>query len=336
MKPHYPVRVLSSFIYGDEDIPYQKMGRDNRWFHGFTKSLLRHRLSLSDFDIQFISAPRTTDGMTNIAAQFEAQRVRLIICPGTDTAVRWARANQSIATLYFGAHPENNGLEIIEQPNIGGVRLNLPLIWNRANFSLLKELVPHLEAVFVPLNLTSEFAFPNVRANYRMFRQLNKGFWIPDHATYIGHRSVTMLAETIGCRYCEGPYLNLEELAHGLDEIPADGRSAVIGFNDTALMEGAVALILDATKEGGVPLFWVNNPAIVKTGGVADFSSDFESVGRLLGDMAVRILVEKATMDDISFAADPGQCFTLNLVRCVELGLTVSDHVISRFHKVQR
>jgi hypothetical protein len=327
------LRVLSSFIYGDENIPHRRMGRDNRWFHGFTKSLVRHGLSLSALDIAFVPAPQTDAAMAALSARFEAENVTLVICPGTDAVVRWARANGRIATLYFGAHPENNGLEIVEQPNIGGVRLNLPLVWNVKNFSLLKELMPELDRIYVPLNLTSEFAFPNVRANFRLFRRLRQGFWIPDQSTYIGHRSLNMLASAIGCSFHEGPYMDCAELARGLDEIPDDGRSAVVGFNDTALMDGAVNAILHAAGARRLALFWVNNPPIVKAGGVADFSSDFEQVGRVLGDMAVRIL-QGADMAEIALAPDPGERFTLNLNRCRDLGIAVTDAVRGRFHAV--
>ena len=336
MKSRHAVRVLSSFIYGDEAIPHQRMGRDNRWFHGFTKGLLKNGLNLSSLDIRFVRAPFTQGAMSNIAAEFKSENVRLVICPGTDAVIRWKRANVSIATLYFGAHPENNGLELLEQPNIGGVRLNLPLIWSMKNFSLLKELMPRLQRIYIPINLTSEFAFPNVRVNYAIFRRLNRGFWIPGHETYIGHRSVTALADAIGCQYFEGPYSDLTELTKGLAEIPLNWQSAIVGFNDSALMNGSVNVFLETSAINDLPLFWINNASIVRTGGVADFSSDFQKIGYLLGEMAARLLAAGTKSQEISFAPDPGELFTLNLARCQQLGITVTEQLASRFHRVVR
>jgi ABC-type uncharacterized transport system substrate-binding protein len=332
MASDYSVRVLSSFIFDDETIPHRAMGRQNRWFHGFIRSLVRQGYGLGNFDVQFVAAPRLADGMAQLSRQFESAGVGLVICPGTDAAIRWARANATIPTVYFGAHPENNGLELIEQTNICGIRLNLPLMWKGENFAILKRLMPDLKHVFMPLNLDSEFAFPNVRTNFQLFRRRNEGFWIPDQSTYIGHRSGNMLAWAFGCSYREGPFVGCDELARGLAEIPADGSSAIVGFNDVALADGAVNAVLDAARRRALALFWINNVPIVEAGGVADFSSDFESIGYLLGTIATRILVRHDRPSDIGLVSDPGERFTLNLARCRTLGIAVDAEIRNRFH----
>ena len=33
----YRVRVVSLYIYEREDVPHRRMGRENRWFHGFVR-----------------------------------------------------------------------------------------------------------------------------------------------------------------------------------------------------------------------------------------------------------------------------------------------------------
>ena len=273
------------------------------------------------------------DEVASLSQAFTEDSVDLVICAGADSVIRWAKVNNTIPTFYFGAHPENNGLDIIQQENITGVRLNLPLIWCFRNFSLLRELMPELENIYIPLNLGSEFAFPNIRVNYQLFRELRKEYWIIGQSPYIGHRSVHFLAERLGCQYYEGPYLTLEELEECLDQMNLE-RSAIVGFNDTVLLDGAVNLILHFVRQKAIPLFWVNNLPIVEAGGIADFSSDFESVGKLLGAMSLRLLRDKTPVQEIGYQTDPGEKFGINLRRCEELSITVSPQLLDRFHTI--
>ena len=329
----YRVRVVSSYIYEQSEAPYASMGRRNKWVKGFVSALIDERASLSDFDLQFQQLPRPLDEVSAVSQTFMADNVELVICAGTDSIVRWAQVNNTIPTFYFGAHPENNGLDIIEQENITGVRLNLPLVWCFQNFSLLNEFIPQLENIYMPLNLGSEFAFPNVRVNYQLFRAKEKERWIAGESSYTGHRSIHFLAERIGCQYYEGPYLTLEELEQCLDQMNPE-RSVIVGFNDTVLLDGAVNLILSFVRKKTMPLFWVNNLPIIEAGGVADFSSDFESVGKLLGVMSLRLLRDNIPVQEIKYQADPGEKFGINLKVCEELSITVSPQLLGRFHTI--
>lgn len=329
----YCVRVVSSYIYEQSDAPYASMGRQNKWVKGFVSVLIEKEASLSDFDLRFKQLPRPMDEVAALSEAFIADNVELVICAGTDSIVRWAKVNNTIPTFYFGAHPENNGLDIIEQENITGVRLNLPLVWCFQNFSFLKELVPKLENIYIPLNLGSEFAFPNIRVNYQLFRELRNEVWITGKSSYIGHRSIHFLAERLGCQYYEGPYLTLEELEECLSQMNPK-HSALVGFNDTVLLDGAVDLILRFVKRKAIPLFWVNNFPIIEAGGVADFSSDFESVGKLLGAMGLQLLRDKIPVQEIKYQADPGEKFSINLKGCEELSIAVSPQLLGRFHTI--
>lgn len=334
MTTKYRVRVLSSYIYADGDLAYAQMGRRNRWVNGFVTSLVRQRSGLREFDLQFQRTPRTQEELVKIVEEWHADGVQLVICPGTDSAVRLAEVNDRIPMLYFGAHPENNGLELLNRPNVSGVRLNLPLIWSYAdNFAMLKELMPNLERVYFALNLDSEFAFPNVKVLYRSFKQKQQGFWIDGASPYIGYRSVSFLAERAGIRYFEGPYGPIQELEQGLRE--ADLRNAaLVGFNDTVLNEGATDVLLKFSKTHEVPLFWVNNPSVIERFGVADFSSDFEAVGRVIGTLALDVLREGKPINTIPLQEDPGALRTLNLKRARELGLEVSAATRAKFSEV--
>src|SRR5262249_7711610 len=116
MAPPFRVRVLSSYIYGQQNVPHREMGRVNRWFHGFVKSLTRHGLGTSDFDLEFVRLPPASE-IGELADRFTRQAVQLVICAGTDAVLRWSASERRIPTLYFGAHPENHGLEVITQEN---------------------------------------------------------------------------------------------------------------------------------------------------------------------------------------------------------------------------
>jgi hypothetical protein len=331
------VRVLSSYIYEGDEGPFSSMGRRNRWFHGFVAGLVRQGSSLNDLQLDFVRLPADAAGVEAVHRECLDQQVELVICAGTDAIMRWARVCRDIPSLYFGAHPENNGLEVIRQPNISGVRLNLPLIWSYRNFSLLRDLVPNLRAVYIPLNLESEFAFPNVRAAYTEARRHGREPWIPGSSGFIGHRGVHFLAERLGCDYYEGPYASVDELMDGL---AAAGRmglegAAFVGFNDTVLMEHAANRFREWCLDNGAALFWVNNWPIIAAGGVADFSSHFEEVGKLLSTQALAILRDGRPVGEVAFAEDPGERFSLNLRRCAELSLEVSDAVRARFQTVQ-
>src|SRR5579871_163921 len=296
------------------------MGKRNRWFHGFVASLIEHGLSLQDVETGFRSLGRTVSDVAATYQECKAAGIDLAICAGTDSAIRWARACPDVPSLYFGAHPENNGLELTDQRNVAGVRLNLPLVWSFDNFKLLSSLIPGLRAVYVPVNLLSEFCFPNVRAAYRQHRRATSDFWIPGTSPWIGHRSVQFLCDRLGCQYYEGPYESTEQLIAELTKLdPRD--CAFIGFNDTVLMDGTANGLLEWAKKESAALFWVNNWPIIAAGGVADFSSHFEAVGKILGRQAVAILRDKKTPQEIGFAADPGQRLSLNLRRCAELSL---------------
>lgn len=339
MSHPYQLRVISSYIYQQDGnkstLPHGQMGRENRWFHGFVKSLVLEGSGLSEFNVQFKRLPAEMKGVKEISAQFIKEDVPMVICAGTDSAVRWARVNQTIPTLYFGAHAENNGLELIEQENISGIRLNLPLIWKFRNFVLLKELLPNLKQIYFPTYYWSEFAFPNVRANYKLFRNQKTGSWIPGPSTYYGNRSVFFLAERLGCMSYECPFTSLEELEKVLGEIPPGLENAVVGFNDSLLLDGAVNVYLKMVRQLNLPLFWVNNFPIIKAGGVADFSSDFEQVGQLLAKLCLRILRDGVPISEVPFQPDPGETFGLNMIRCRELSINVPGELKKRFQLVK-
>src|SRR5262249_13298171 len=201
---------------------------------------------------------------------------------------------------------ENHGLEVITQENVSGVRLNLPLIWRFENFSLLEALLPEVRDVYIPLNLRSEFAFPGVRANYDRSRRQSAATWIDAPSSALGYRSVSFLADRLGCRYHEGPFGDLVELERLLRDVTPGTTTALVGFNDFILLDGALDVLLEAVRTRELPLFWINNVPIVKAGGVADFSSDFEKVGERLGEMSVSILKDGVAVGEIPFADDPG------------------------------
>jgi ABC-type uncharacterized transport system substrate-binding protein len=332
MAGRYCVRILSSYIYEHEDVPHRDMGRKNRWFHGFVRSLTRNGSSLNAFDIEFVRLPPPPARLSDIADRFDREGVQLLICAGTDAVVRWLSAGLKIPVLYFGAHPENHGLDVLTRGHITGVRLNLPLVWNFENFSLVRELLPEVRDVFIPLNLDSPFAFPDVRANYELFRRQHQSPWITGPSSHLGYRSVYFLAARLDCRYHEGPFATIAELDRCLDDIPAGPTSAVVGFNDLVLLEGALDRVLTIVRDRGLPLFWVNNANIVRAAGVADFSSDFEKVGERLGEMCLRIVRDNASVRAVPFATDQGERFSLNLRRCSELGLAPGEHTRQRFH----
>jgi len=330
----YRVRVLSSYIYShDEHIPHRDMARDNRWFHGFTKSVLRRGSGLADFDIQFLRLPPPPSSFPDVVDRVLQDNAHLVICAGVDAVTRWAPVSDDIPTVYFGGHPENHGLDVLARPNVTGVRLNLPVIWSFENFSIIRDLLPGVREIFVPVSPLLSFA-PS-RANYRAFRRQRRDPWISGPSSFIGFRSLYFLADRLGCRYHEGPFADLDELASSLRVITPGTTTALVVFNDTVLLAGAVNVLLEIVRERGLALFWVNNWPIARAGGVADFSSDFEKAGGLLGEMAMKILRDSAPIDTIPFCEDPGERFGLNLRRCAELGITVRDEVRARFHAVQ-
>lgn len=332
MARRFCVRVLSSYIYEREDVPHREMGRKNRWFHGFVKSLTRGGSGLQEFDVDFVRLPQPPASLASLVERFDREGVQLLICAGTDAVLRWLSTGRNTPVLYFGAHPENHGLDVITRAHVTGVRLNLPLIWNFENFSIVRELLPAVRDVFIPLNLDSPFAFPDVRANYDLFRRQHRSPWITAPSSHIGYRSVYFLAARLDCRYHEGPFASLEELGRCLLDIPSGPTSAVVGFNDLLLLDGALERVLTIVRERDLPLFWVNNPAIVGAGGIADFSSDFEKVGEQLGEMCLAIVRDKVPVCDVPFATDRGERFGLNPRRCAELGITPGDATRKRFH----
>jgi hypothetical protein len=334
MTPPFRVRVLSSYIYDRENVPHRQMGRDNRWFHGFVRSLTRNGSGLHDFDLEFVRLPHPPATLEEMVHAFVRRGVQLVICPGTDAVLRWSEVCRDIPTFYFGAHPENHGLEVTTQRHVSGIRLNLPLIWSFQNFSLIRALLPDVRDVFIPLNLSSPFAFPGVRANYELSRRRQRPAWITGPSGHLGYRSVYFLASQLGCRYHEGPFADLAELSGMLREIPSGTASALVGFNDLLLCDEALDLVLKIVRDRHLPLFWINNVPIVKAGGVADFSSDFEKVGERLGDMSLQLLRDDVSIGAIPFADDPGERFTLNLQQCEQLRITVGEETRKRFHRI--
>ncbi len=333
----YRVRVLSSYIISDDDLAYAHMGRRNRWVNGFVSSLVRNRSGLREFDLQFHRTPADRAGVEALVEQWRREGVDLAICPGTDSALRLAEANDGLPMIYFGAHPENNGLELLDREEIVGVRLNLPLIWSHAdNFALLRQIMPRLKRLYFALNMASEFAFPNVRVVYRTFRASGTGFWIPGDHPCLGYRSVAFLAEREGLQYYEGPYNHADELVAGLEQADLED-AALVGFNDTVLNQAATDRLLEFSDRRGVPLVWVNNPSVIERYGVADFSSDFEGVGRIVGTLALSILRDGISPGQLGLQADPGVRRTLNLARAQALGFgPYPEDLLARFHTVVR
>lgn len=336
MSDKYKVTVVSNYIYEpDPDKPYAKMGKKNRWINGFVTGLIRHKSGLSEFDLEFVALPAEAAGVRAIASQLVEQGCQLTICPGTDGAIRWSRANETIPTLYFGAHPDNHGLELIHRPNYGGVRLNLPLIWDWERFHLLKQVLPNAKRLYVPLNLKSEFAFPGIRTVFGLHRARNESIWIPGGSPYTAYRGVHFMCERLGLEYFEGPYASPEELKNALGEVPSGPETIVLGFNDTLLMPGAPEVLFEHIRANDLPLAWVNNAAIIGVEGVMDFSSDFEKIGRRLADMALGILRDGKSMDDVGYDPDPGVRSLLNTIRLDALGVTVDEETRKAFSHVQ-
>lgn len=325
------IRVLSSYIYRKGSGPHEEMGKENKWFNGFVKQLVRNGYSLNDVDVNFVSLSSNRENDINVKRRFNDEGVSLVICPGTDAVVRWSKIESSIPTMYFGAHPENNGLELSRQINVCGVRLNLPLIWSSKNFSIIKKVLPGVDALYCPLNLESEFAFDNVRELFNAYRQRNDKSWIPHGSHYIGHRSISFLAEGIGCHYHEAPFIGLDEFKKALNAIPTSRNVAIIGFNDIALLPGAVNSIEKYVTENDIPLLWINNSPIISACGVVDYSSDFYRVGIKIGEIALKILTENATPNSIGLVEDQGEKTAINLKRCAELGIKVPEDVVALF-----
>lgn len=330
----YRVRVLSSYIFDRDAGPFHAMGLQSRWLQGFAGELLRQGLSLKDFALDFVRLPDHPAEVAAAHRDVKEQEVDLVICAGVDAIIRWSRACHDVPTLAYGGFPENNGLEVFSQPNIAGMRLNLPLVWSNETFSLVKALLPGLSAVYVPINFRSESAVPGVAAAFSEFRRRSTEFWIPGTSGYCGFRSFKFLVECSGCEYFEGPYTSVTELLlRGLTTFPAE-RAAIIGFNDSVLAPYVANTLLRWCREHEAPLVWVNCWPVVKAGGIADFSDDFKEVGTRLATQALRILRDKEPVSEIGFDADLGQRFSLNLRRCAELGLEVEPTVRSRFHVV--
>jgi hypothetical protein len=336
MTDKYKVSVISSYIYEpDPDKPYAKMGKRNRWINGFITGLIRNESGLSEFELDFVPLPADPKEVEGTSARLVEQGCQLAICPGTDGAIRWSRVNKTIPTLYFGAHPDNHGLELIHQENVAGVRLNLPLIWDWECFRLLKQVLAMAKRLYVPLNLNSEFAFPGIRAVYGLYRARNESLWIPGGSPYTGYRAVHFLCQRLGIEYFEGPYTSPEELDKGLAELEPGPQSIVLGFNDTLLMPGAPEVLFQHTRADDLPLVWVNNAAIVSAEGVMDFSSDFERIGRILAGLALMILRDGKSIDEVGYHPDPGVRSLLNTVRLAALGVAVDEATRKAFSNVQ-
>jgi len=334
MNGPYRVRVLSSYIYDDEGLTFSHMGRRNRWVNGFVTTLVKRGSGLREFDLRFQRAPAGAQALADLAQQWQTDDVHLVICPGTDSALRYVQSGATIPMLYFGAHPENNGLQELDLPHVAGVRLNLPLVWSfKDSFSLLTELVPGLQRIYFTINLASEFAFPNARALYRDFRQKSDSFWIDDASSHIGYRSWAFLADRAGLRYHEGPFASADELRAGLAAADLQD-AAIVGLNDTVLNEDATEALLRFCEERSVPLFWVNNPAIVERVGIADFSSDFEAVGRVIGNLALDVLRDGRPIGGIPLQDDPGVRRTLNVRRARQLGVEIPAATRTKFSEI--
>jgi ABC-type uncharacterized transport system substrate-binding protein len=332
--PPYKVLVLSSYIYDEANAnPYAKMGRRNGWFKGFVKSLVLRGSGLREFDVRFQATPADDGELTALTAALGPDNTHVVICPGTDSALRVARFLKHVPMIYFGAHPESNGMELLLQPNVTGVRLNLPLIWSLENFGLLKAAVPNLKRVYFPLNTRSAFGFDNVRQAYRSHRAEGGDFWIPGASPWTGYRSLHLMASALGIEYFEGPYESAQALAEGLEHsIPED--SIYVGFNDSVLDDQATAQLLRFVERKRALLCWVNNPGIIEHLGFADFSSDFEAVGRSVGALALRIARDGESPKDIPLQPDPGQRLLLNLRTAALHGLAVPGDVVSKFDEI--
>ncbi|MCX4243003.1 type 1 periplasmic-binding domain-containing protein [Paraliomyxa miuraensis] len=336
MTDKYKVSVVSNYIYEpDPDKPYAKMGKKNRWINGFVTGLIRNKSGLSEFELDFIRLPEDPAEVASMAARLREQGCQLTICPGTDGAIRWSRANEAIPTLYFGAHPDNHGLELVHQRNFAGVRLNLPLIWEWERFRLLTQVLPMARRLYVPLNLNSEFAFPGIRTVYGLHRARNESMWIPGGSPYLGYRGVYFMCQRLGIDYFEGPYTSPEELDAGLATIERGPESIVLGFNDTLLMPGAPEVLFRHTRASELPLAWVNNAAIISAEGVMDFSSDFQRIGQVLAGLALMILRDGKSMDEVGYHPDPGVRSLLNTVRLEALGVSVDEAMRKAFDDVQ-
>jgi putative ABC transport system substrate-binding protein len=308
-------------------------GRQTRRVRAFLDGLEEGGLREGrDFELVLVDEeerPRMAEAVRRLLAA----GVDLIHAIGTPNAVAAARASASVPVVYYGAHPEGIADDVCSAPNVTGRIFALPLTSGYKSFRFLRSFLPRVRAVWTPFFEGTVFVRPEMREIHRAARERSGGrrVWLRGGNGPVGFRTLAGLAYVIDVEYRELVYSDSEELRRGLGEVdPATG--VLMPYNESFHCPGAIAALVEATAELGLPVIWNNNAQVVSLGVLSGIGADWELLGRQSGETAARILAGTPP-SEIPRQRHAEQVAWLNLDVAGRLGLDFDDAVLGYFDR---
>lgn len=266
------------------------------------------------YDVQTVIADPAKE--QQILEQFVADEVDLIFAFATEAALAAKAATQGTDIPVVFAHAGLEGNDLVEgvrQPggNITGTRFPGPVNTVK-RFEFLLELVPQAKRVYITYN-------ENYPANQASLEALRPA------------------ASSLGIILVEDPLTSVEEIQANLQARAASddiGMDAILIMpDDLSQSPAGWPLIAEFAAEHNVPIGGAA-PFTADTGALFSYVPEFFEVGQLAAPLADKVL--KGTPAGTIPVATPEDRLRLNYKRAQELGITVSESLLSRAAEIIR
>jgi putative ABC transport system substrate-binding protein len=124
---------------------------------------------------------------------------------------------------------------------------------------------------------------------------------------------------------------SVSQLQGAVEAFAANDADAVIAISD-AMVDSHIQYVIDMANARKLPTM-LYDPGAVAKGGLATYSADYHEVGRLTAKYVQRIL-QGANPGDFAVEGADKVALILNLKTARQLGLTISESILSRADRV--
>jgi putative ABC transport system substrate-binding protein len=133
--------------------------------------------------------------------------------------------------------------------------------------------------------------------------------------------------QKLGLELVERHVGSVSQLQGAVEALTANDADAVIAISD-AMVDSHIQYVIDMANARKLPTM-VYDPGAVAKGGLATYSADYHEVGRLTAKYVQRIL-QGANPGDLAVEGADKVALIVNLKTAKQLGLTISESVLSR------
>jgi putative ABC transport system substrate-binding protein len=273
-----------------------KSGMAKRVSSGFEKGMAE---LAPDIKLEFARELASLDELSAVVQRFQKEKQGMVIL--RSNGAKWLGKNPPTIPTFFGGcnHPVQLGtLKNMNAPEgkVTGVTYYMPVAMQ---FETFQAILPDMKSVLLLLGGGNPSA-------------------------EIDRKETKAICSKIGLQYNEKVANNKEEAVAAVREHQGKVSMIIIGNQ---------AVIIDSTKElisaaGKTPVVAYSSKP-VKDGALGGFVADDETLGYMLAESVVDIIVKGKTIRSVPVKVDPNPKFFINVTTVEKLGLEIPYEVLS-------